>query len=130
MTRTVEMAMTTQALWRVAKLAETGKNERRSYTSPPSDLQKWRLEIIREISKHIWAMGLGEFWIRDLTTRLTSCFTRNANRRIIFRTYFRRYGPKMFDAEGIADTSLWCGPECGSCSTRNRHHRKRIRGLS
>lgn len=79
--------MTTQVLWRLAKLAETGKNERRSYTSPPSDLQKWRLEIIREISKHIWAMGLGEFWIRDLTTRLTSCFTRNANRRIIFRTW-------------------------------------------
>lgn len=49
--------MTTLARWRAAKEQETGKNERRPYlASECKDVkkcEKWRLEIIREISKKV-----------------------------------------------------------------------------
>ena len=48
---------TTLARWRAAKEAETGDKDRRPYlASECNDLpkcEKWRLEIIREISKKV-----------------------------------------------------------------------------
>lgn len=65
------------ARWRAAKEAETGKNERRPYlASECKDVkkcEKWRLEIIREISKKVAQIqnaGLGEFRIRDLNDEI------------------------------------------------------------
>lgn len=48
---------TTLARWRAAKEAETGERDRRPYLasecSDVSKCEKWRLEIIREISKKV-----------------------------------------------------------------------------
>lgn len=48
---------TTLARWRASKEAETGERERRPYLasecSDVSKCEKWRLEIIREISKKV-----------------------------------------------------------------------------
>lgn len=77
MARNAEKAMTTLARWRAAKEAETGKNERRPYlASECTDVkkcEKWRIEIIREISKKVAQIqnaGLGEFRIRDLNDEI------------------------------------------------------------
>lgn len=68
---------TTLARWRAAKENETGKNDRRPYlASECKDVkkcEKWRLEIIREISKKVAQIqnaGLGEFRIRDLNDEI------------------------------------------------------------
>jgi pre-mRNA-splicing factor ISY1 len=73
MERNAEKTMTTLARWRAAKEAETGKNERRSYlVRECTDVKKcgkWRIEIIREISKKVEQIqnaGLEEFRICDL----------------------------------------------------------------
>lgn len=111
MARNAEKAMTTLARWRAAKEAETGKNERRPYLASEckdlSKCEKWRLEIIREISKKVAQIqnaGLGEFRIRDLNDEINKLLRekRHWENQIsdLGGPHYRRYGPKMFDAEG------------------------------
>jgi pre-mRNA-splicing factor ISY1 len=111
MARNAEKAMTTLARWRAAKEAETGKNERRPYlASECSDVkkcEKWRIEIIREISKKVAQIqnaGLGEFRIRDLNDEINKLLRekRHWENQIsnLGGPHYRRYGPKTFDAEG------------------------------
>ena len=80
MARNSEKAMTALARWRNAKMAEEGtdkKPERRPYLATHCDnvkeAEKWRLQIIREISKKVSQIqnaGLGEFRIRDLNDEI------------------------------------------------------------
>lgn len=80
MARNSEKAMTALARWRNAKMAEEGtdkKAERRPYLATHCDnvkeAEKWRLQIIREISKKVSQIqnaGLGEFRIRDLNDEI------------------------------------------------------------
>lgn len=80
MARNSEKAMTALARWRNAKMAEEGldkKPERRPYLATQCDnvkeAEKWRLQIIREISKKVSQIqnaGLGEFRIRDLNDEI------------------------------------------------------------
>ncbi|KAG5673049.1 hypothetical protein PVAND_003126 [Polypedilum vanderplanki] len=111
MARNAEKAMTTLARWRAAKEAETGKNERRPYlASECTDVkkcEKWRIEIIREISKKVAQIqnaGLGEFRIRDLNDEINKLLRekRHWENQIsnLGGPHYRRYGPKTFDAEG------------------------------
>ncbi|XP_058119431.1 pre-mRNA-splicing factor ISY1 homolog [Anopheles ziemanni] len=111
MARNAEKAMTTLARWRAAKETETGKQERRPYlASECRDLgqcEKWRLEIIREISKKVAQIqnaGLGEFRIRDLNDEINKLLRekRHWENQIsdLGGPHYRRYGPRMFDAEG------------------------------
>ncbi|XP_055903541.1 pre-mRNA-splicing factor ISY1 homolog [Eupeodes corollae] len=111
MARNAEKAMTTLARWRAAKEAETGAKDRRPYlASECSELpkcEKYRLEIIREISKKVTQIqnaGLGEFRIRDLNDEINKLLRekRHWENQIsaLGGPHYRRYGPKMFDAEG------------------------------
>ncbi|XP_063706758.1 pre-mRNA-splicing factor ISY1 homolog [Culicoides brevitarsis] len=111
MARNAEKAMTTLARWRAAKEAETGKNDRRPYLASEcrdvKKCEKWRLEIIREISKKVAQIqnaGLGEFRIRDLNDEINKLLRekRHWENQIsdLGGPHYRRYGPKMFDAEG------------------------------
>ncbi|GAB0090581.1 Pre-mRNA-splicing factor Isy1 [Sergentomyia squamirostris] len=111
MARNAEKAMTTLARWRAAKEAESGEKDRRPYlASECTDLskcEKWRLEIIREISKKVAQIqnaGLGEFRIRDLNDEINKLLRekRHWENQIsaLGGPHYRRYGPKMFDAEG------------------------------
>jgi len=78
MARNAEKAMTTLARWRQSQLeAESGAKQRRPFlASDCNDLkeaEKWRLDIIREISKKVTQIqnaGLGEFRIRDLNDQI------------------------------------------------------------
>ena len=79
MARNAEKAMTTLARWRQSQLEEQGQSNklRRPYlASECNDLkeaQKWRLDIVREISKKVTQIqnaGLGEFRIRDLNDQI------------------------------------------------------------
>ncbi|XP_011210351.2 pre-mRNA-splicing factor ISY1 homolog [Bactrocera dorsalis] len=111
MARNAEKAMTTLARWRAAKEAESGEKDRRPYlasecTSLPK-CEKYRLEIIREISKKVAQIqnaGLGEFRIRDLNDEINKLLRekRHWENQIsaLGGPHYRRYGPKMFDAEG------------------------------
>ncbi|XP_059611123.1 pre-mRNA-splicing factor ISY1 homolog [Phlebotomus argentipes] len=111
MARNAEKAMTTLARWRAAKEAESGDKDRRPYlASECTDLskcEKWRLEIIREISKKVAQIqnaGLGEFRIRDLNDEINKLLRekRHWENQIsaLGGPHYRRYGPKMFDSEG------------------------------
>ncbi|KAL7727710.1 hypothetical protein ACLKA6_008048 [Drosophila palustris] len=111
MARNAEKAMTTLARWRAAKEVESGEKERRPYlASECHDLpkcEKFRLEIIREISKKVAQIqnaGLGEFRIRDLNDEINKLLRekRHWENQIssLGGPHYRRYGPKMFDAEG------------------------------
>uniref|UniRef100_A0A2M4AXB9 Putative pre-mrna-splicing factor isy1 n=2 Tax=Anopheles triannulatus TaxID=58253 RepID=A0A2M4AXB9_9DIPT len=111
MARNAEKAMTTLARWRAAKETETGKQERRPYlASECRDLaqcEKWRVEIIREISKKVAQIqnaGLGEFRIRDLNDEINKLLRekRHWENQIsdLGGPHYRRYGPRMFDADG------------------------------
>ncbi|XP_037037065.1 pre-mRNA-splicing factor ISY1 homolog [Bradysia coprophila] len=111
MARNAEKAMTTLARWRAAKEAETGDKDRRPYLASEcndvSKCEKWRLEIIREISKKVAQIqnaGLGEFRIRDLNDEINKLLRekRHWENQIsaLGGPHYRRYGPKMFDAEG------------------------------
>uniref|UniRef100_A0A1A9W3U0 Pre-mRNA-splicing factor ISY1 homolog n=1 Tax=Glossina brevipalpis TaxID=37001 RepID=A0A1A9W3U0_9MUSC len=111
MARNAEKAMTTLARWRAAKEIESGEKDRRPYlASECSDLskcEKYRLEIIREISKKVAQIqnaGLGEFRIRDLNDEINKLLRekRHWENQIsaLGGPHYRRYGPKMFDAEG------------------------------
>lgn len=75
MARNAEKAMTTLARWRASQLEDqtVQRKQRRPYlTSDCTDLrdaQKWRMDIIREISRKVAQIqnaGLGEHRIRDL----------------------------------------------------------------
>lgn len=99
------------ARWRAAKEAESGEKERRPYlASECTELpkcEKWRLEIIREISKKVAQIqnaGLGEFRIRDLNDEINKLLRekRHWENQIsaLGGPHYRRYGPKMLDAEG------------------------------
>lgn len=111
MARNAEKAMTTLARWRAAKEAETGEKDRRPFLATQcTDLprcEKYRLEIIREISKKVAQIqnaGLGEFRIRDLNDEINKLLRekRHWENQIssLGGPHYRRYGPKMFDAEG------------------------------
>ncbi|CAG2102545.1 unnamed protein product [Medioppia subpectinata] len=83
MARNAEKAMTTLARWRQSQLEDqTGglnKTRRPYLASECSDLkeaQKWRLDIVREISKKVTQIqnaGLGEFRIRDINDQINKC---------------------------------------------------------
>src|SRR5579859_4592657 len=80
MARNAEKAMTTLARWRAAQVDDqsgTGQKERRPYLASECDdlkkAEKWRLDIVREISKKVTQIqnaGLGEFRIRDLNDQI------------------------------------------------------------
>ena len=77
MARNSEKAMTTLARWRQAQLeTDKGKRRRPYLASECNDLkeaERWRLEIIREISKKVTQIqnaGLGEYRIRDLNDQI------------------------------------------------------------
>ena len=80
MARNSEKAMTALSRWREAKLAEEGldkKSQRRPYLASEchdlKDAERWRLQIIKEISKKVSQIqnaGLGEFRIRDLNDEI------------------------------------------------------------
>jgi len=77
MARNAEKAMTTLARWRAAQYEGEKTKRRRPYlASECNDLkeaQKWRLDIIREVSKKVTQIqnaGLGEFRIRDLNDQI------------------------------------------------------------
>ena len=79
MARNAEKAMTTLARWRQSQLEEQGQSNksRRPYLASEcndlKDAQKWRLDIVREISKKVTQIqnaGLGEFRIRDLNDQI------------------------------------------------------------
>ncbi len=105
--------MTALARWRQAKLAEEGldkKNERRPYLASEcnnlKDAERWRLQIIREVSKKVSQIqnaGLGEFRIRDLNDEINKNLRekRHWEKRIIElggRNMMRR--SRMLDNEG------------------------------
>ncbi|XP_054153802.1 pre-mRNA-splicing factor ISY1 homolog [Oppia nitens] len=79
MARNAEKAMTTLARWRQSQLDDTGTGDkqRRPYLASEchdlKEAQKWRLDIIREVSKKVTQIqnaGLGEFRIRDLNDQI------------------------------------------------------------
>ncbi|KAG9510047.1 Pre-mRNA-splicing factor ISY1-like protein, partial [Fragariocoptes setiger] len=78
MARNAEKAMTTLARWRQAQSGNTpGIGRRRPYLSSQCDdvgeAEKWRAEIIREISQlvsQIQNAGLGEFRLRDMNDQI------------------------------------------------------------
>jgi len=113
MARNSEKAMTALARWRNAKLAEEGapaKDDRRPYLATNcdnlKDAEKWRLQIIREISRKVSQIqnaGLGEFKIRDLNDEINKLLRekRHWENRIVElggRDMKRR--SRMLDKEG------------------------------
>jgi len=87
------------------------KNVRRPYLASEcdnlQDCERWRQQIIREISKSVTAIqnaGLGEFRIRDLNDQINKLLREkkhweNRIRELGGRSYSSR-GPKMLDREG------------------------------
>jgi len=87
------------------------KTERRPYLASECDnlqgCERWRQQIIREISKSVTAIqnaGLGEFRIRDLNDQINKLLREkkhweNRIRELGGRSYSSR-GPKMLDREG------------------------------
>ena len=113
MARNSEKAMTALARWRNAKMAEEGtdkKPERRPYLATHcdnlKDAEKWRLQIIREISKKVSQIqnaGLGEFRIRDLNDEINKLLRekRHWEQRIVeLGGNDLRKKSKMLDREG------------------------------
>lgn len=72
--RIYSLNRTTLARWRASKEAETGEKERRPYLASEctdvSKCEKWRLEIIREISKKVAQIqnGMSHFNIVSIFT--------------------------------------------------------------
>ena len=113
MARNSEKAMTKLARFYTMKLNEGKVTEKRPYmASECDDLKKaeyWRREIIGEISKKISQIqnpGLGEFRIRDLNDEINKSLRIKyhwENRIIeLGGPNYKRYGPKMINAEGLA----------------------------
>ena len=110
MARNAEKAMTTLARWRQTQTGELQKKRRPYLASECDDLkecEKWRLEIIREISRKVTQVqnaGLGEFRLRDLNDEINKLL--REKRHWEFRcaelggiNYRKRFGPK-FDFAG------------------------------
>jgi len=113
MARSSEKAMTALARWRQAKLAEEGvapKDARRPYLSSQcsdvKECEKWRLQIIREISRKVTQIqnaGLGEFKIRDLNDEINKLLREKRhweNRIIELGGRDMRRRSRMLDREG------------------------------
>jgi len=115
MARNSEKAMTALARWRQAKLAEESggvapRDARRPYLSSQcSDVrecEKWRLQIIREISRKVTQIqnaGLGEFKIRDLNDEINKLLREKRhweNRIIELGGRDMRRRSRMLDKEG------------------------------
>ncbi|XP_025197369.1 pre-mRNA-splicing factor ISY1 homolog [Melanaphis sacchari] len=112
MARNAEKAMTTLARWRAAQVKEHGgKEERRPYLATEcTDLkaaEKWRVQIIREISKKVAQIqnaGLGEFRLRDLNDEINKLLREKKHWEYQIRELggpdFLRMGPRMLDHEG------------------------------
>ncbi|XP_050535325.1 pre-mRNA-splicing factor ISY1 homolog [Daktulosphaira vitifoliae] len=112
MARNAEKAMTTLARWRAAQEKEHGgKEERRPYLATEcTDLkaaEKWRVQIIREISKKVAQIqnaGLGEFRLRDLNDEINKLLREKKHWEYQIRELggpdFLRMGPRMLDHEG------------------------------
>jgi len=113
MARNSEKAMTALARWRQAKLAEEGvapKDQRRPYLSSQcsdvKECEKWRLQIIREISRKVSQIqnaGLGEFKIRDLNDEINKLLREKRhweNRIIELGGRDMRRRSRMLDREG------------------------------
>jgi len=113
MARNSEKAMTALARWRQAKLAEEGvapKHQRRPYLSSQcsdvKECEKWRLQIIREISRKVSQIqnaGLGEFKIRDLNDEINKLLREKRhweNRIIELGGRDMRRRSRMLDREG------------------------------
>jgi len=112
MARNAEKAMTTLARWRAAQLAETGKDkDRRPYLASEchsiSQAEKWRVQIIREVSKKVAQIqnaGLGEFRIRDLNDEINKLLREKSHWEYRIRELggpdYTRVGPRMLDHEG------------------------------
>jgi len=105
--------MTALARWRQAKLAEEGvapKDARRPYLSSQcsdvKECEKWRLQIIREISRKVTQIqnaGLGEFKIRDLNDEINKLLREKRhweNRIIELGGRDMRRRSRMLDREG------------------------------
>lgn len=121
---------TTLARWRAAQVKEHGgKEERRPYLATEcTDLkaaEKWRVQIIREISKKVAQIqngkifldfikyrlliyfilaGLGEFRLRDLNDEINKLLREKKHWEYQIRELggpdFLRMGPRMLDHEG------------------------------
>ena len=77
MARNAEKAMTTLARWRASQIEEPIRKKRRPFFANDCndlrDAQRWRLDIIREISRKVTQIqnaGLGEHRIRDLNDQI------------------------------------------------------------
>ncbi|KAL7301457.1 pre-mRNA-splicing factor ISY1 homolog [Trichogramma pretiosum] len=112
MARNAEKAMTTLARWRAAHCNEGHRKEqeRRPYlASECKDLrkcEKWRMQIIREISKKVAQIqnaGLGEFRIRDLNDEINKLLREKRHWEMQIKdlggTDYARHGI-MLDNEG------------------------------
>jgi len=110
MARNAEKAMTTLARWRQSQTGEVQRKRRPYISSECDDLkecEKWRLEIIREISRKVTQIqnaGLGEFRLRDLNDEINKLL--REKRHWEFRcaelggiNYRKRFGPR-FDFAG------------------------------
>eukprot|EP00128_Syssomonas_multiformis_P019050 Colp12_sorted_trinity150504_noHs@30396 len=112
MARNEEKAQSMLYRWRELQNEEIfGPKKKRPYlASECRDLpeaEKWRQEIIREISKKVSIIqnpGLGEFKIRDLNDEINKLL-REKNHweeqiRLLGGTDYKKFGPKMLDKEG------------------------------
>lgn len=113
MARNAEKAMTTLARWRAAQQEgeKTTERKRRPFLASDcddlSDAERFRLDIIRQISKRVTQIqnaGLGEFRLRDLNDQINRFLRekRHWEQRIVElggANYAAAPGPK-FDAEG------------------------------
>ena len=108
MARNAEKAMTTLARWRNAQLGTLGGKDRRPYlASQCQDLkecQRWRREIVREISKKVTQIqnaGLGEFRIRDLNDEINKLFREKYHWEVqicnLGGPNYRRIAPRYLD---------------------------------
>lgn len=113
MARNAEKAMTTLARFRAAQLAEQGKGqqERRPFLASECNelpkAEKWRLQIIREISKKVSQIqnaGLGEFRIREINDEINKLLREKGHWETRIKELggpdYSKVGPKMLDHEG------------------------------
>jgi pre-mRNA-splicing factor ISY1 len=105
--------MTTLARWRASQLDDQsgGQKERRPYLASECDdlkkAEKWRLDIVREISKKVTQIqnaGLGEFRIRDLNDQINKLLREKKHWEFRIAELggpnYRRAGGPKFDNAG------------------------------
>ncbi|XP_045473522.1 pre-mRNA-splicing factor ISY1 homolog [Harmonia axyridis] len=111
MARNAEKAMTTLARWRAAQLGDDKHKKRRPYLASDCKslyaCEKWRMQIIREISKKVAQIqnaGLGEFRIRDLNDEINKLLREKRHWEDQIKELggpdYQRVGPRMLDHEG------------------------------